>query len=157
MRVQTTFTRSNSRRELFYLRAYQCPRYQNPGQRGFSSSHRSRQRDGSDEPFGSRLRRALRGTKITWYPIPVGLGIGFLGLGQLYKVREREKLAKAEDDAYLRSVGSENGGGQDGEGRPKRRERIRPSGPWYTYELKAGHRSGADPRTGRFKSCLHFH
>lgn len=72
-------------------------------------------------------------TQIKWYPIPVGLGIGFLGLIQFYRINEREKARKREeeeleDDGYLRAVGS-GGDGEHG-GRPKRRERIRPTGPW---------------------------
>jgi phosphatidylserine decarboxylase len=81
----------------------------------------------------------LGDTKIKWYPIPIGLGIGFLGLVQLYKVNERERLRREEeweDDGYVKTTGSdrENGGGSLG-GRPKRRERIRPSGPWFVYAL----------------------
>jgi phosphatidylserine decarboxylase len=74
-------------------------------------------------------------TKIKWYPIPVGLGIGFLGLVQFYKVNGRERSRREEEwenDGYLKSTGS---GGENGDesigGRPKRRERIRPSGPWF--------------------------
>lgn len=56
--------------------------------------------------------------KIEWYPIPIGLGIGFLGLVQFYKIYSREK--EPED-------------GEDGEpgSKPKKRPRIRPEGPWY--------------------------
>ncbi|KAI1079324.1 phosphatidylserine decarboxylase [Whalleya microplaca] len=91
---------------------------------------RSSQYRQSKERFGSRLRSALKDTKVTWYPIPVGLGIGFLGLVQFYKTqrRERERLEReAEED----------------EGpRPKRRPRVRPDGPWQvqvmsTLPLKA--------------------
>jgi phosphatidylserine decarboxylase len=69
--------------------------------------------------FSSRLRTALRNSKIQWYQIPVGLGIGFLGLVQFYKVttREREKQREAE-------AGAEPGA------LPKKRARIRPDGPW---------------------------
>ncbi|KAI5867182.1 phosphatidylserine decarboxylase [Durotheca rogersii] len=82
------------------------------------------------EPFGSRLRTALRNTKVQWYPIPVGLGIGFLGLVQLYKTqsREKERLDREAGDAEAPS--------------PKRRPRVRPDGPWQvqvmsTLPLKA--------------------
>ncbi|ATY58463.1 phosphatidylserine decarboxylase proenzyme 1 [Cordyceps militaris] len=74
--------------------------------------------------FSQRLGDALRKTKVTWYHIPVGLGVGFLGLIQFYKVqaREREK--------------------QEGGDRPKPRPRIQPDGPWQvqvmsTLPLKA--------------------
>lgn len=52
--------------------------------------------------------------KIEWYPIPIALGVGFLGLMQGYKVYTREE--KQEDG--------------DLEPKPKKRARIRPEGPW---------------------------
>ncbi|KAM3070231.1 phosphatidylserine decarboxylase 1 [Clarireedia jacksonii] len=106
------------------------------GFRNFSSSATkfARQQKEYKESFGSRLRRALNETKITWYHIPVGLGIGFLGLGQLYRVSEREKVRQLgenlDDDGYVKSAGSgENGSDSETQGRPRKRERIRPSGP----------------------------
>ncbi|KAF4631796.1 hypothetical protein G7Y89_g6330 [Cudoniella acicularis] len=111
--------------------------------RGFSSSPRQyRHRTDYKESFGTRLRRALGETKIKWYPIPVGLGIGFLGLVQLYRINEREKIKRreeeSEDDGYVRSASNSEGQ----VGRPKKRERIRPTGPWQvqvmsTLPLKA--------------------
>lgn len=73
----------------------------------------------------------MRNTKIQWYQIPVGLGIGFLGLVQFYKVsaREQEKQRELQDGFS--------------EGRiPRPRPRIRPEGPWQvqvmsTLPLKA--------------------
>ena len=66
---------------------------------------------------------ALRNTKIQWYPIPVGLGIGFLGLVHFYKTqaRERERLEREAAAAD---------GGDPGSGPPKKRPRVRPDGPW---------------------------
>ena len=109
---------------------YLC-RYHRQSPRHFSSSVRFFRRQDGRESFGTRLRRALGETKIRWYPIPVGVGIGFLALTQFYKVNEREKIRQQEDeeDAYLRSVGK--GEEHDSEGRPKRRKRIRPTGPWF--------------------------
>lgn len=104
------------------------------GSRLFTSSAKLRQNQYKDS-FGTRLRKALGETKIKWYPIPAVLGIGFLGLGQAYRVNEREKARLAdewEDDGYVKSTGS--GGDSEREelrGRPKRRERIRPTGPWF--------------------------
>lgn len=72
----------------------------------------------SKERFGSRLGSALKNTKVQWYPIPVGLGVGFLGLVQFYKTQAREKERRAQEEA-----------GEPGL-RPKKRERIRPEGPW---------------------------
>ena len=105
--------------------------------RHFSSSPvRCRKQTEYKEPFGKRLRRALGETKIKWYPIPVGVGIGFLGLAQLYRINERESAKRREEEledaGFLNMPGK---GGEDGggEGRPRRRERIRPSGPWFVY------------------------
>jgi hypothetical protein len=81
------------------------------------------------EPFRSRLRTALRNTKIEWYPIPVGLGIGFLGFVQIYRIREREKARQEDIHDHEDTYGSDPGEG--GDGRPRKRKRIRPSGPWY--------------------------
>ncbi|KAH0596987.1 hypothetical protein MHUMG1_05295 [Metarhizium humberi] len=80
--------------------------------------------------FSQRLGEALRNSKITWYHIPVGVGIGFLGLVQFYKVTAREQEKRRQEDA---GVSSEQ---------PKRRQRIRPDGPWQvqvmsTLPLKA--------------------
>ncbi|EHA57221.1 hypothetical protein MCOR27_003944 [Pyricularia oryzae] len=82
--------------------------------------------------FTSRLRSAWKNSKITWYNIPVGVGIGFLGLVQFYRVQRREKdRLKDEADADADSLS-----------RPKKRQRIRPDGPWQvqimsTLPLKA--------------------
>lgn len=97
------------------------------------------------EPFHRRLRKALGQTKVKWYPIPAALGIGFLGLGQLYRVNEREKKARREEEeeALLKfSRNGEDSEGTDAQGRKFKRQRIRPSGPWQvqvmsTFPLKA--------------------
>lgn len=120
-----------SRQEIKYLMRNPCPRYQNRSRRSFSSS--SKRSNQQDEPFGSRARKALGDTKIKWYPIPVGLGIGFLGLAQFYRVRQREKALDDANDGATEI---------DSEGQPKKRKRIRPSGPWQvqimsTLPLKA--------------------
>lgn len=106
--------------------------------RVFSSSARfHRQSNDYKESFGTRLRRALNDTKVTWYHIPVGLGIAFLGLAHLYRVNEREKARRREeedDDGTVWSVGSGGNGSNEGyQDYPKKRERIRPSGPWCVF------------------------
>jgi hypothetical protein len=91
------------------------------GARHFSASAARKNgnpRRGGDS-FTSRLRSAWGRTQIQWKPIPVGLGIGFLGFVQFYRIQQREKLKDKEGD------------GEDGNGKPKKRQRIRPSGPWY--------------------------
>jgi len=113
----------------------------------FSSSTKLyRQQPHYKDSFGTRLRKALSETRIKWYPIPVGLGIGFLGLVHFYKVNERERLRREEeweDDGYIKTAGSSGeNGDRTSEGRPKRRERIRPSGPWLVYGFLNKSRSG---------------
>lgn len=94
-----------------------------------SSSARCEQQTHRKESFSSRLKTALGKTKIVWYPIPVGLGIASLGLLQFYKIQKRETAARVEEEQERAS--SSSGGSDDGEpGRPKKRPRIRPSGPW---------------------------
>lgn len=92
-------------------------------QRGFSS-HDS----GKRPKFSQRLGEALRNSKITWYQIPVGLGIGFLGLVQFYKVSSRERERQRQE--------------QEGTRTPSPRPKVRPEGPWQvqimsTLPLKA--------------------
>ncbi|KAI4118569.1 MAG: hypothetical protein LQ345_001406 [Seirophora villosa] len=85
----------------------------------------------SQGPFRKRLRNALRKTKTEWRPIPITLGIGFLGAIQFYRVRKREQARQdAEEEEDRQSH------------RPPKRKRIKPSGPWQvqvmsTLPLKA--------------------
>ncbi|EAU34287.1 phosphatidylserine decarboxylase proenzyme 1, mitochondrial precursor [Aspergillus terreus NIH2624] len=109
-----------------------------PSARQFSKSWKQYNNNNNQEHpspkgfFGSRLRFALRNTKVEWYPIPVGLGIGLLGLLQFYKSQraERERIAReAEEESFDFA-------------KPPPRHRIRPSGPWQvqimsTLPLKA--------------------
>ena len=142
------------------LPTLQSPWYtcQTPKSRVFSSStKRFQQQPGYKDSFNTRLRRALAETKIRWYPIPVGVGIAFLGLGQFYRVREREKARqREEDDNYTKFTAGREGGDLDREGKPKKRARIRPTGPWCVSK----YRSDGQLLTlelGRFRSCQHCH
>jgi len=50
----------------------------------------ARPEDGSSNRFWwGRLRRALRATRVQWYPIPVGLGVAYIAFAHLRKMRER--------------------------------------------------------------------
>jgi phosphatidylserine decarboxylase len=87
------------------------------------------------ESFNSRLRQAWSNTRVKWYPIPVGLGIGFLGFVQLRRIQRR---AEAERQGQVDSSDAE----YHDTTKPKKRKRIRPSGPWQvqvmsTLPLKA--------------------
>jgi hypothetical protein len=95
--------------------------------RTFSSSRTAfdQQNFHRKESFRSRLNSALKGTKIKWEPIPIALGIGFLGAFQLYRIQRREKHTEAGANKDLPDEVS-----VDSQSRPKKRERIRPSGPW---------------------------
>ncbi|KAI9809792.1 MAG: hypothetical protein M1825_000225 [Sarcosagium campestre] len=121
-----------------------------PLHRLFSEARKSRSRyqehgdaNGQDAgSFGSRLRAALGKTKVEWYPIPVGLGIGFLGIAQFYRIRRREENAREKESLLVEGEAEAEGGHPEGRGRPKKRKRIRPSGPWQvqvmsTLPLKA--------------------
>jgi phosphatidylserine decarboxylase len=92
--------------------------------RQFSASTRNRAADnGPKGSFRSRLSSAWGKTEVKWYPIPIGLGIGFLGVRQFHKVRQREKQRQEEEDRLYDASAA-------AEGRPRRRPRVRPSGPW---------------------------
>jgi hypothetical protein len=73
------------------------------------------QHSGQRPRFSSRLRTALNNSKIQWFHIPVGLGIGFLGAVQFYRVSKREKERQELESE---------------DGLPTRRPRVRPEGPW---------------------------
>lgn len=83
------------------------------------------------EKFGTRLGTALRGTRIEWYWIPATAGIAFLGGVQFYRVYTREQAAKEEEDRASTYSDSEEWEEQEPGKKPKRRKRIRPSGPWH--------------------------
>ncbi|KAF4553514.1 Phosphatidylserine decarboxylase-like protein 1 [Elsinoe fawcettii] len=111
-----------------------CIKHRSPlrvPRRPFSSSQICK--DQQKQSFGSRVRHALNGTKIEWKPIPIGLGIAFLGGFQFYRTQAREK--------ERRELEEERDAIDDGR-RPEKRPRIRPSGPWQvqimsTLPLKA--------------------
>ncbi|KAF4535584.1 Phosphatidylserine decarboxylase [Lasiodiplodia theobromae] len=112
-------------------------RFGSPGRTFAASARRfgSSQRQNKDS-FRSRLGEALRNTKIEWKPIPIALGVGFLGVFQFYRIQRDAKTQPGDDDSSY--ADSENGDGE----RPPKRKRIRPSGPWQvqvmsTLPLKA--------------------
>ena len=57
----------------------------------------------------------------------MGLGIAFLGAVQLYRVQEREKQREQDEEEAQERLDDE----ADRKGKPRKRKRIRPSGPWY--------------------------
>ncbi|KAH6669131.1 phosphatidylserine decarboxylase proenzyme [Plectosphaerella plurivora] len=110
---------------LVARRAHPRPNSNGPTARFYSqnSGHRPR--------FSSRLRDALKNSKVQWYQLPIGVGIGFVGLMQFYKTTSRERERQELEER------SGAGGPL-----PKKRERIRPDGPWQvqvmsTLPLKA--------------------
>ncbi|KIW90118.1 phosphatidylserine decarboxylase [Cladophialophora bantiana CBS 173.52] len=70
-----------------------------------------------NESFSSRLGKAWRSTRIEWKPIPVGLGIAFLGLFQFIRIRQREAAAR------------------EAEPPPPKRKRIHPSGGGWQVQI----------------------
>ncbi len=114
---QRTASKSSKWRCFFCQHTQPSPR--------FSTSTRARQEQHQvNGPFRTRLRTALRDTKVQWkYRIPLGLGIGFLGAIQFYRVQERENKRHQEEQDALEST-------EDSKVGPRKRKRIRPSGPW---------------------------
>lgn len=111
------------------------PRYARP--RYISSASRQYREQQSHYEYGNsfrhRLRRALRDTKFEWRPIPIGLGIGFLGLIQFHRVRRRRE-AEDEDEKHSRRVAESDGDHT----RSGKRPRIRPSGSWLVMSISLG-------------------
>lgn len=70
------------------------------------------------QSFRSKLGAALGKTKIEWYPIPVGVGIGFLGVITFLKARKAEGRRQERECSGEKNVFA---------GQP----RVRPSGPWH--------------------------
>ncbi|KAL1841934.1 hypothetical protein VTJ49DRAFT_6325 [Mycothermus thermophilus] len=92
------------------------------GRRAYSQQQQDERSDGPGADSSK-----VQGSKFAWYPIPVGLGVGFLGLVQFYKVYTRDQEKRSEDGDLER---------------PRKRRRIRPDGPWQvqimsTLPLKA--------------------
>lgn len=111
--------------------------------RPFSSSRISYKQQGQHRKssFSSRLRDALAAAPVVWKPIPIGIGIAFLGAFQFYRIQERER--RREEEEWRQIKGEEDDEFDWGDlGQPKKRPRIRPSGPWSvqimsTIPLKA--------------------
>jgi len=131
-----------SRRLSLATSSRHCPPHSS---RTFSSTRIPFQRSSQHrkQSFRARLNFALKNTRVQWYTIPVGLGIAFLGLTHFSRVtsRERERLRREEEERNSFYDSEEDGGLQTGK-RPKKRPRIRPSGPWTvqvmsTLPLKA--------------------
>lgn len=92
--------------------------------RNISSTTR-RRAPGSEKAkrsYQSRLGTAFNKTKVRWRPIPIAVGIGFLGLFQLYRVQIREEYRREQEWRGQHP--------DDDDGRVRPRERVRPSGPW---------------------------
>ena len=132
-RISSLGVRAKSLPKVLQPSAWQCIfcKQRRDVGRQFSASSRRRSKGEKEykAPFGSRLRRALKETKVEWYPIPVGLGVGFLGLVHFY--RSQKRIKELEDNT--RDHGADDNDGGNGK-KPTKRKRIRPSGPWYVTE-----------------------
>ncbi|PGH02819.1 phosphatidylserine decarboxylase [Blastomyces parvus] len=116
-----------------------------PSRRPFSSSSGRWQQNGQGgkgsqekESFRSRLRTALGNTKVEWYPIPVGLGIGFLGFVQFFRSKkaEKERLEREGSDEV------------------SPRKKIRPSGPWQVQVMSTLPLKAMSRLWGRFNELV---
>ncbi|KAL8995199.1 MAG: hypothetical protein Q9169_005032 [Polycauliona sp. 2 TL-2023] len=109
-----------------------CQLPPSPKRAPFSSRSYSGSSRPDNGPFRTRLRTALRNTKVEWRPIPITLGIAFLGAVQFFRVRRREQDREDEEQEERERQSH----------KPAKRKRIRPSGPWQvqvmsTLPLKA--------------------
>ncbi|KAL8824826.1 MAG: hypothetical protein Q9191_004793 [Dirinaria sp. TL-2023a] len=116
--------------------------------RRFAASARQNQDTPNSGPFRTRLRTALKKTRIEWRPIPVALGIGFLGGVQFYRVQRREKKRLEEEEETRLAEEHDKDG--DSKGKPKKRKRIRPSGPWQVQVMSTLPLKGVSRIWGRF-------
>ncbi|KAF8417110.1 phosphatidylserine decarboxylase-domain-containing protein [Tirmania nivea] len=89
-----------------------------------SGSSGSKGTGGKRAGFGQRLRQALSKTKVEWYPIPIGLGIGFLAFSQFRKA-VRNPIG---DEDHVVAVEESDTLGQ-------KSKPIRPDGPWQVQVL----------------------
>ncbi|KAK6524853.1 phosphatidylserine decarboxylase 1 [Arthrobotrys megalospora] len=90
--------------------------YSNTFQRPYSSSSSS---SNSEKSFSERLKKAWNDTPIKWTPIPVGLGITYLGFKHYTTVMDRERRIAEEESQYD----------------PNQKRKIRPTGPWQVQIL----------------------
>ena len=110
-----------------YFRRSRVPIYKNGAQqickRKLHSDARSNAEDIDKGRFWTRLRRALRATKVEWYPIPIGLGIAYVAFAHLRKMRERGWSTPRT--------------GTDQSPYPNTRDRneVKVHGPWQVYVL----------------------
>ena len=111
--------------------AHTIPRHHASPHRTFTSSSVRHQNPHRKESFRTRLGSALRGTKIEWYWLPATAGIAFVGGLQSYRVYStaRDKREEEEEASLYSEEGEEDGK------RPKKRKRIKPSGPWCVHSL----------------------
>ena len=109
---------------------YTCVFCQHPPLRRrppFSSRSYSQTSRPDNGPFRTRLRTALRRTNLEWRPIPITLGIAFLGAVQFYRVRKREQAREDEEQEERKQQSH----------KPAKRKRIRPSGPWSVQQYQS--------------------
>ena len=92
--------------------------------RTFVWTHRLREAPKQHEQkrSGQTAGEAWRNTKVQWKPIPIGLGIAFLGAFQLWRIRRREGSAEESNQQT------------DGK-RPPRRPRIYPDGGGWQVSI----------------------
>ena len=106
-------------------------------------------------PFTSRLRAAFGKTKTEWKPIPIGLGVAFLGAAQFYRIQRRERRRQEQEEQEARRDAEDRNSLTGAERRPPKRKRVRPSGPW-SDQYPGAAEGYPDKCVGRSKSCLPY-
>lgn len=124
-----------------------------------TTSWRSHGQDSTDgngpkESFRTRLGAALGKTKIEWYPIPVGLGIAFLGLTQMFKLQQwRREQEQERDQAQGHSQQADaSTDNQTASSTSWNRGGVRPSNPWHIQLMFALPLKAISRLWGRFNS-----
>ncbi|KAI5481501.1 phosphatidylserine decarboxylase [Pseudohyphozyma bogoriensis] len=75
-----------------------------------------------NESFTSRLRKRIKDTPTTWYPIPLGLGAAVLGVVSFYKSKSWEEITDSDDPKGKK---------------PVRDDEIKVKGPWQVHVIGA--------------------
>jgi hypothetical protein len=124
-----------------YFRRSRVPVYKNGAQqickRKLHTDSRGSAEDVDKGRFWTRLRRALRATKVEWYPIPIGLGIAYIAFAHLRKMRERGWSSRG-DESRPSTV--------------KDRNDVKVHGPWQFYVLSTLPLRSISRLWGRFNS-----
>lgn len=106
----------------YFRRSSRVPIYKNGPQqvckRKLHTDARGEDNDNKGGRFWTRLRRALKTTKVEWYPIPIGLGIAYIAFAHLRKMSQRQPPPSGDSPPNIKDS-----------------KDIKVHGPWQFYVL----------------------